>query len=266
MTKTWTLITGASSGLGEAFARILACEGRNVLLAARRFDRLEALAAELKDEAGVDAAAIEADLAAPDGARTLWRAATAGGRRVDFLVNNAGLGRHGAFGAGTEADGGWAREKASLDVNVVALTELMNAAVPAMKAAGAGRILNVASLAAFTPGPGMAVYHAGKAYVVSLSRAVGEELRGTGVTVTALCPGATRSEFFDEADMRDARLTKIGKPPSAHDVALYGYVAAKNGWPVAVPGAMNKLGAWTSKVMPAGLVTRLTGFVMAKPG
>lgn len=260
----WTLVTGASAGLGAEFARIAAKDGRNVILAARRLDKLEALAGDLR-ASGVDAVAIAADLSAPDGAATLWKAATGEGRRVDFLVNNAGLGRHGPFGSGTEADGGRPRERASLHVNVMALTELMSLAAPEMKAAGGGRILNVASVAGFMPGPNMAVYHASKAYVINLTRAVRAELAGSGVAVAALCPGPTRTSFFDEADMNAARVTKMFPLPTAASVAQAGYDGALAGRAVIVPGLMNKINVWSAKLLPAALITPIAGFIMGKP-
>ena len=263
MTETFTLITGASEGIGREFAKIAAARGRNVILSARNAEKLEALAAELSAEHGVQAVAIPADLAEPGGAEALW-AKAAEGRKIDFLVNNAGLGRHGPFDAETPGDGGWERELASIQVNVVALTTLMKLAIPHLKEAERGRVLNVASLAGFTPGPGMAVYHATKAYVVSLSRAVREELADTDVTVTALCPGATESEFFKSANMRSARITQIGKPMSAKEVAEEGYDAAIRGDSVAVTGALNIVARWATKLLPNALVAPITKKVLAK--
>ena len=263
MAETFTLITGASEGIGKEFARIAAERGRNVILSARSADKLEALAAELSEAHGVKAVAIPADLAEPGAAEALWAKAS-DGRQIDFLVNNAGLGRNGPFDGETHGDGGWERELASIQVNVVALTTLMKLAIPHLKAAERGRILNVASLAGFMPGPGMAVYHATKAYVVSLSRAVREELSETDVTVTALCPGPTDSEFFKAANMRSARITQIGKPMSAAEVAQEGYDAAIRGDSVAVTGALNIVARWATKVLPTALVAPITRKVLAK--
>lgn len=261
--EAWTLITGASDGIGAAFARIAAMRGRNVILSARNESRLEILAAELRGAHGVGAVAIPADLAAPGAAAALWREATAG-RRVDFLVNNAGFGRNGPFGGGRPADGGWAREEASIAVNVTALTELMSLAVPHLRRAPPGRILNVASTAAFMPGPGMAVYHATKAYVVSLSRAVRSELAGSGVTITALCPGPTATSFFASADMETARVLSIFKPQSAETVARLGYDAAMRGRALVTPGVMNRASGWGAKLTPASLSAFIAKHVMAK--
>ncbi|QPH53785.1 SDR family NAD(P)-dependent oxidoreductase [Pontivivens ytuae] len=242
---TWTLVTGASEGIGKELARCAAKSRRNVIVAARSKEKLDALADELTQQYGVQAVAIEADLAARDGAAKLWEAATAG-RTVDILVNNAGLGRNGPF-----ADGEWPRELTSIDVNVTALTELMKLAIPGMVERGDGRILNVASVAAFTPGPGMAVYHATKSYVLSLSHAVDAELDKTGVSITALCPGATESNFFNDADMGDATIVKMRKLPSAKSVAEAGWSGAITRKTVVVPGADNKITVAFSKLVPA---------------
>lgn len=263
MSETWTLITGASEGIGKELARIAASKGRNVILSARNAAKLEALANELAEAHGVQAVAIPADLAAPGGAEALWAQASEG-RRIDFLVNNAGLGRHGPFDEELPGDGGWARELASIQVNVVALAALMKLAVPHLKAAERGRILNVASVAGFVPGPGMAVYHATKAFVVSLSRAVREELADSDVTVTALCPGATESDFFRSANMRSARLVQMTKPMSAAEVAAEGYDAAMRGSAICVTGALNIVTGWATKLLPASLVTPIAKRVLAK--
>ncbi|MFV0473625.1 MAG: SDR family NAD(P)-dependent oxidoreductase [Pikeienuella sp.] len=260
MSDSWTLVTGASDGIGAAFARIAAAEGRALILSARREDRLEALAAELRAAHGVKVVVIPADLATPAGADTLWREA-ATGRRVDFLMNNAGLGRNGPFAADPEA--GWPQEAASLAVNVAALTRLMKLAAAHMRRAGGGRILNTASVAGFMPGPGMAVYHAGKAYVVSLSRAVGAELAGSGVTVSALCPGPTESGFFDVADMRGAPLLSILRPMSAAAVARAGYRGALRGRAVIAPGLLNRFLILGAKFSPVSLNTFLAKQLMS---
>ena len=176
--KGWTLIAGASEGLGLAFARIAAAEGRDLILAARQAQKMERLADELRARHKIAVEVIATDLADSEQVELLWRRASTR-RRIDILVNNAGLGAHQPF-----ASPDFAREDASIRVNVLALTILIKRAVPHMQAAGGGRILNLGSIAGFVPGPGMAVYHATKAYVLSLGEAVAEELRGTSVSVT----------------------------------------------------------------------------------
>ncbi len=254
----YTLITGASEGLGREFARLAARDGRNMILTARSEDKLTALADELAAD-GRDIVVIPADLSKMDEAARLWNEATTD-RQIDVLVNNAGLGYNGPF-----ADGqGWERELTSMQVNMMSFTYLMKQAVTHMQGHGGGRILNVSSLAGFTPGPNMAVYHATKAFTLSLSEAVAEELRGSNVTVTALCPGATATSFFDSADMHGIRLIKFGGAMKAFDVAEEGWLEARIGKRVVVPGVMNKLTAMLPRFTPRSIVTRIAKVLMSK--
>ena len=255
---TWTLITGASEGLGVEFAHIAAREKRNVILAARSKDKLEKVAGDVR-ALGVEAVVIVADLSNMTEVDRLWSEATEG-REIDMLVNNAGLGSNGAFAEGQN----WTRELASINVNMLALTRLMKLAVPHMQGLQMGRILNVASVASFTPGPNMAVYSATKAYVLSLSEAVAEELRGTNVTVTALCPGATATNFFEDADMHGVRLLKLARPMAAGPVADLGWRGALTGKRIVVPGLMNKLFAFSPRFTPRAITTRVAAQLMVK--
>jgi short-subunit dehydrogenase len=193
------LITGASSGIGEEFARQLAPHARSLILVARRADRLQALKEQL-DRPGLTIHCHTADLADEVQIEALLAALAASGERVSLLINNAGLGDHGFF---EESD--WARVSAMLDVNIKALTRLTHALLPDLVRAGRGAILNVSSIASLLPLPKMAVYAASKAYVSSFSEALRGELRGTGVSVTALCPGPVNTEFFDGAERPNAR-------------------------------------------------------------
>lgn len=255
----WALVTGASEGLGREFADLAAAAGHPVLLAARQVEKLETLALEPRAKHGVEVAVIPVDLSRAEEAERLWIEATAG-RKVGVLVNNAGLGRNGAF-ADPE---GWGREMASIQVNMVALTVLMKRAVATMLAQGSGRILNVASTAGFVPGPHMAVYHATKAYVLSLTEAVSVELRATPVTVTALCPGATRTEFFKNDAAEGATwLTKVPLP-TARSVAEAGWAAMVPGKVIHVPGIQNKISAFLPRVTPRRLTARITGMLLAR--
>ncbi|SLN12636.1 3-oxoacyl-[acyl-carrier-protein] reductase FabG [Roseovarius litorisediminis] len=256
--QRWTLITGASLGLGAEFARIAAAEGRNLILTARSIEKLNALADELRAMAG-DIVVIPADLSDLRQVETLWEKAV-NGRCVDMLVNNAGLGQHGLY-SDPET---WPRELVTLNVNVTALSYLMKQAIPHMQAAGGGRIMNLASTAGFMPGPNMAVYHASKAYVLSLSEAVAEELRGTNVTVSAICPGATETAFFDAANMRGIGLLKVGNPASAQSVAKAAWNATLSGRRVLVTGLINNLFAFSPRLAPRRLVSFIAGKVMAK--
>ncbi|MEM9643169.1 MAG: SDR family oxidoreductase [Pseudomonadota bacterium] len=258
MPQSYALITGASKGIGAAFAEVAAERRRNLILTARSHDALTTLAEELRGKHSVDVVTLVADLAEPGAVEKLWEQAVTG-RKINFLMNNAGLASHGAF-----ADADWTREMRSIDVNVTALTALCKLAAPHMIAQGRGRIVNVASIAAFMSGPEMAVYFATKAYVLNLSVALNEELRDHGVTVTALCPGATRTAFFEDAGMSDTRTARHGPMQSARQVAVAAYNAAVEGRAVAVPGTMNAASAVLSRAMPRGLLARVARQAMAK--
>ncbi len=254
----YTLITGASEGIGKEIARCAARDGRNVILSARSEDKLQALAQELSDAHGIEAVVIPADLSSLEESARLWEEATKD-RQVDVLVNNAGLGYNGRFDAE-----GWDRELTSINVNLLTATDLMKRAVLHMKETGKGRILNVASTAAFMPGPGMAVYHATKSYLLHLSEAVAEELRGTDITVTALCPGATETEFFNAADMHNVRLIRMGMLSKAKDVAEEGWTAMRGGKRVVVPGLMNKLFSMLPRLFPRSFVAWIAKQFLAR--
>ena len=254
----YTLITGASEGIGVEFARLAAQENRNMILTARSKDKLDALAAELS-ASGLDVVVIPADLSDLNEADRLWQEASTG-RDIDVFVNNAGLGYNGAF---SDADA-WARELASMQVNMIAYARLMKLAVPHMTERGEGRIINVASTAAFMPGPGMAVYHATKAFALHLSEAVASELKESPVTITALCPGATATNFFEDADMHDVRLLKIGAPMRADVVAKEGWQMAHAGQRIVVPGLINKVFAFVPRLVPRSLTARVTSMIMGK--
>lgn len=258
MTTEYTLITGASEGIGKEIARSAARDGRSIILTARSEDKLNALAEELRSDHGVEVVVIPADLSSLEESERLWTEAVKD-RRINTLVNNAGLGRNGAF-----ADGGWERELLSIQVNLLTLTDLMKRAVAHMNETGKGRILNVSSVAGFVPGPGMAVYHASKAYVLYLSEAVAEELSNTDITVTTLCPGATQTGFFDEADMHDVRLVKSGMVAKAKDVAEAGWMAMRVGKRVMVPGFMNKVTALLPRFVPRWVATWISKQVMSR--
>ncbi|MBB3710553.1 hypothetical protein FHS00_000106 [Limimaricola variabilis] len=251
--RGWTLITGASSGLGVEFARIAARGGRRLILSARSEDKLEALAAELRER--VEVVVIPADLARPGGAERLWREASEG-RRIEILINNAGLGLHRRFG-----DGGTEEVERLVAVNVSAATILMQAAVAHMRRENTGHIMNVSSVAAFIPGPGMAVYHATKAYLLSLSDAVSSELRAeeSEVTVTALCPGPVETNFFETAGMHPDGPAGPVRPARARDVAQAGWEAMLAGRQTVVPGGMTRIAAFAGRVLPRGLSARIAG-------
>src|SRR6266550_6618870 len=215
--KETALITGASSGIGLDLARLFAKDGHDVILVARSEGKLREVAAGLERDFGVKAHVIVADLARPDAPRQLFDALPVD---VDVLVNNAGFGVTGPF-AGTDL----AKELEMIQVNVVALTHLTKLLLPPMIARRRGRVLNVASTAAFQPGPLMAVYYATKAYVLSFSEAIADELRDSGVSVTALCPGPTETGFAAAANVGATRLFTMSKPADSRAVAEAGYEA-----------------------------------------
>lgn len=243
------LITGASSGIGLEFAKLLAADGHDLVLVARREDRLEALKQELEEHHQVTIHVLAQDLADPAAPEWIQREIQRRKLDIDILINNAGFGVVGPFAA-TD----WAKEAGMLQVNIVALTHLTKLLLPGMIKRRSGKILNVSSIAAFVPGPGMALYYATKAYVQSFSEALAEELAGTGVTVTALCPGPTESEFADAAGVGNASLFRRSLPTSAA-VAAYGYIALLQGKRVAIPGLRNQMMRILIRFLPSHLLT-----------
>jgi len=241
------LVTGASGGIGEALARGLAAEGHALVLVARSADRLQALADSLHAAHGTDVKVVSADLAAPGAAAEV--VAQLGDLAIDVLVNNAGFGDYGPF---HESDPAKATQMVQL--NVGTLTDLTRALLPGMVARGHGRVLNVASTAAFMPGPLMAVYYATKAYVLSFSEAIAYELKGTGVTVTALCPGPVATGFQQGADMGDSKLVKGKKLMTAEQCARLGLAGMHKGRPVVITGTSNALGAMAPRFLPRRMV------------
>ena len=252
------LVTGASSGIGAELARQHAAHGGSLVLVARREERLRSLLDDLRDSYGTDGVVIAMDLAGAGAARELFDRLEARGIVVDILVNNAGFGGWGPFSGRP-----WVDDDAMIRLNVMALTELSRLFLPGMIDRGRGRILNVASVAGFVPGPLQAVYYATKAYVLSLSEALAVEISTSGVTVTALCPGPTASEFMDRAHMEGVRLFRFGAA-TASSVARAGYRGMLKGRPVVVPGLANKILVQSLRVSPRALVRRLSGALMGK--
>jgi len=250
------LITGASSGIGAALARRFARGGFNVVLVARSADKLEALAKALAAEHGVKAWAVAADLARPDAAANLASAMKRARRPIDLLVNNAGVLAHGGF---VELPA--QRHQQLIDLNVSGLTAMLAAFVPPMVARGQGRVLNVASIAAFQPVPSLASYAATKAYVLSLTESLSEELKGTGVSITALCPGITATGMLEQARAEHAELARlpgfvIG---SAEAVADEGFEACMQGEVIRVPGVLNLATVLAGRATPKWLLRRVSG-------
>lgn len=256
------LVTGASSGIGADIARALARRGAALVLSARRADRLEALAAELRAAHGVTAEVVTADLTAPGAAAALWARATAGGT-VDVLINNAGFGHFRAFG-----DVALARETDMLQLNVVAVVELAHAFVVAHRARPASRpayLMNVASLAAWQPVPNFATYAATKVFVRNFSEALYYEHRGRALRVHCLCPGGTTTDFHATAGAGNyGKLANASMLPAAA-VAEAGVRAMLRGKKTLVTGVLNKLSAFFTGMLPRGLTSRASTWVMGKP-
>lgn len=246
MARPVTLITGASAGLGEEFARRCAARGEEVALAARRRERLDALAKELDGGAHVFAV----DLARPDAAASLVNEIEAEGLHVRTLINNAGFGLAGRFAALPLH-----RQREMIDVNVRTMTELCRLVLPGMIERGRGGILNVASTAAFQAGPNMAVYYASKAFVLSLSEALHQEAKGTGVKVSCLCPGPVRTEFFETAGMKGSFYDRVAG--DAASVVRAGLDGLDRNKAVVVPGIQNKVGAQATRFLPRAALRRI---------
>lgn len=242
-------ITGASGGIGEEFARLLAAEGHDLILVARSEEKLARLKVDLEQAHLITCHIMTADLAAPGAAAKLVGEMEQRGLASDVLINNAGFGTYGPF-----LDIDLAPQRGMLDLNIVALTELTHLLARGMKSRGTGRILNVASTAAFQPMPIMAVYAATKAFVLSLSEALANELAGTGVTVTCLCPGPTATGFQDRAAMHGSRLFQGRNIMDARTVARIGWTAAQRGKPLVIPGLWNWLLAFSIRLSPRRLV------------
>jgi short-subunit dehydrogenase len=254
------LVTGASAGLGTEFARLFAADGHDVVLVARRRDRLDALAAELAGgEKPVRTHVIALDLAAPGAVKQLAAELARLGLEIDFLVNNAGFGASGAFHSADET-----RQLEMVQVNVNTLVALTRALLPGMVARGRGRVLNIGSTAGFQPGPFMAVYYASKAFVNSFTEALWYELKGTGVTATVSCPGATATEFGEVAGNDKSRLFMMGAA-RADLVARQAYRAMHAGRAMVVHGAKNKLAVQSLRVSPRATVRAIAGALNKAP-
>lgn len=248
------LITGASSGIGLELAHCFARGGYSCILVARRRERLKQLALDLKNAYGCDAEVLVTDLADPAAPQQLYLQVKQRQYNIDVLVNNAGFGNAGRFDRLSLQD-----ELDLMHVNMVALGQLCRLFLSDFVCRGRGRVLNVASVAGFLPGPLMASYYASKAYVVSLSRALQLEFQGSGVTVSVLCPGPTKTEFFERADMQTAELARgrLMLMDSAAVVAEAGYRGTMKGKPLIVPGLANKFIVLAARLLPSGWSARM---------
>ncbi len=242
-------------GLGRDLAEIFAKDGHDVVLVARSRDKLESLATELKSQHGIAAHVLSADLTKPSAPEEIFASLARDNIELDYLVNNAGFGSHGTF---------WElprrRELDMVEVNITALVHLTHLALQGMVARGKGRVLNIASTAGFQPGPGMSTYYATKAFVTTFTEGIAHELKGTGVTATAHCPGATATAFANTAGNAETPLFRFGLVADSKKVALHAYRSMMKGKAVAIAGFMNRLLALTVRFSPRWAVRYVSAF------
>jgi short-subunit dehydrogenase len=252
------LITGATAGIGLALTKLFARDGYDLVLVARNEEKLNVIANELTKEFGITVYPIAADLAKANAPDAIFQKTRSLGLTIDVLVNNAGSGSYGPF-----TDHDLEDELSIIALNITALIQLTHHYLQEMKTRGAGKILNVASTAAFQPGPLMAVYYATKAFVLSFSEALRNEAHGSNISVTALCPGATRTDFTKrEPSLEHSRLFRIQKPASAGSVALAGYRGLLKNKAVVIPGFNNKALAFLVRFGPRNLVTNISRWML----
>lgn len=250
MSKT-ALITGASGGIGLEFARIHASKGENLVLVARSSDKLAEIKANLETDFKVEVYIIVRDLSVKDAAAGVFDEVKSRNIIIDYLINNAGFGDIGLY-AGCD----WDKQERMISLNITALAHLTRLFLPGMIERGGGKILNVASLASFQPGPTMSVYFASKAFVLSFSEAINNEVRDKGISVTALCPGSTESNFHAVA-MGVPDLVEERKMQTAKEVAEIGYRAMMKGKPVVIPGFKNAFLAFAVRFFPREFITKM---------
>ncbi|MBW7879665.1 MAG: SDR family oxidoreductase [Anaerolineae bacterium] len=247
----WAIVTGASSGLGEEFARQLAAAGIHLVLVARRKDRLAATARDLMQAHGIQTRVISADLSLPDTPQMIYDQLRADGIAVDVLINNAGFGLYGKF-----TDIAWEREQQMLDVDIATVVRMTRLFVPDMAARKSGWVLQVASVGAFLPSPLYASYSAAKAFVLSFSEAINFELRGTGVSVTTTCPGMIRTEFHDVSGQAYTWFQRLMlmEPEPCVRASINAMLRRKAS---VVPGRVNALMIWSLRLTPRWLMTAI---------
>jgi short-subunit dehydrogenase len=253
------LITGASAGIGYELAKLFAKNRFNLVLVARNGPKLSQFADELQRHYGVSAKSMAVDLSWPQGPYSLFDDVQHSGTQIDILVNNAGYGKFGEFAKMPLED-----DIGMIQLNMVTLTVLSKLFLGPMLERRSGKVLNLSSTAGFQPGPMMAVYYATKAYVISFSEAIANELKGSGVTITCLCPGATDTEFQKRAGMENTVLVKKLKPMDAETVARAGYEGLMSGKTLVIPGVRNRLLAESVRFAPRKLVTAISRKILEK--
>jgi short-subunit dehydrogenase len=253
------LITGASNGIGLELAKVQASKGDNLVLVARNKEKLDELKTELEQHYNIKVYTIAKDLSTENAAKEVYDETTKQSIQIDYLINNAGFGDFGLF---VETD--WNKEAQMIQLNITTLTQFTKLYVQEMVKRRSGKIMNVASTAAFQSGPTMAVYYATKAFVLSFSEAIDNEVREHGVSVTALCPGATESGFQAAAAMEESALVKGKKLPTSKEVAAYGYASMMKGKTVAIHGWMNAIMANSVRFLPRSIVVKVTRKIQDK--
>src|SRR5664280_777073 len=251
MNKT-ALITGASNGIGYELAKVHASKGDNLVLVARSISKLEELKSELEDKYKILVLPIGKDLSLQGAVMEVYEELKRKSIKIDYLLNNAGFGDFGFF-----AESDWNKQEKMINLNITALAYFTRLFLPDMISRRSGKILNVASTASFQPGPTMSVYFATKAFVLSFSEAIDNEVREHGITVTALCPGSTKSGFHSVAAREGRKPPERNNIPSAREVAEFGYKAMMKGKTVAIHGFKNSLLANSIRFVPRSLVVKL---------
>jgi uncharacterized protein len=258
MNKT-ALITGASNGIGLELAKVHAEKGDNLVLVARNKSKLDELKKEIEESYNIKVFIIGKDLSFPDSAKEVFDEVKQKNISIDYLINNAGFGDYGLF---AECD--WNKQERMIYLNVTNLAHLTWLFLPDMIKKKSGKIMNVASTASFQPGPTMSVYFATKAFVLSYSEAINNEVREHGITVTALCPGATQSGFQAAASLQDSKLFENNNFPSSKEVAEFGYKAMMKGRAVAIHGLKNKILVNSVRFAPRSMVVKTARRIQAK--
>lgn len=259
--KNTALITGASNGIGLELAKVHASKGGDLVLVARSKSRLDELKTELENRFKISVLNIPKDLSLPGAAKEIYSETTRLNIQIDYLINNAGFGVYGMFD-----ETNWENEHQMINLNISALTQFTKLYLRDMIKRRSGKIMNVASTASFQPGPAMAVYCATKAYVLNFSEAVGSEVRDKGITVTALCPGATKTGFQEVGGIGESKIFKNKKLPDAKEVANFGYASMMKGKSVAIHGIKNYILANSIRFIPRTLVTKVSLKILEKSG
>jgi short-subunit dehydrogenase len=257
--KNTALITGASNGIGLELAKVHASKGGDLVLVARNKSKLDELKTELEKQFNISIYTVGKDLSLPNAAQEIYDETKKQNIQVDYLINNAGFGDFGMF-----AETDWDKELQMINLNITTLTLFTKLYLQDMVKRRNGRIMNVASTAAFQPGPTMAVYCATKAYVLSLTEAISNEVSDKGVSITALCPGATETGFQAAGAMDESKLFKGKKLPTAKEVAVYGYNSMIKGKTVAIHGSMNYIMSNSIRFIPRALVLKVSRKMLDK--